>query len=327
MIPQDSTRPLLDIENLFVDYNIRNGTVRAVNNISFSVQKGEAVAIVGESGAGKSSIALALMRLLPKETAACEGKLSLSGTNYLNLDQHTFRKEIRWQIISIVFQSAMDSLNPVVRVGQQVIEPLLIRKEVSREEAKREGLRLLETVRLPHEIYDRYPHELSGGMKQRILIAMSLILKPQLVIMDEPTSSLDVTVQAQIMNLLKELKRELGLGIIFITHDIALASDLCDTIGVMYSGKIVEIGTADQVLLKPRHPYTQLLLASIPRLHSQDRPKFIPGYHPNLEKDLQGCHFHPRCPYVLERCSYEDPPLITSTNSSHKTLCWLLTKK
>ena len=155
MKSQDSTQPLLDVENLLVDYNVRDGTVRAVNNISFSVQKGEAVAIVGESGAGKSSIALALMRLLPRETATCEGKLSLNGTNYLNLDQHTFRKEIRWQLISIVFQSAMDSLNPVVRVGQQVIEPLLIRKEVSKKEAKREGLRLLETVRLPHEIYDR----------------------------------------------------------------------------------------------------------------------------------------------------------------------------
>ena len=203
-----------------------------------------------------------------------------------------------------------------------MIEPLLLEPRVSKEEATREGLRLLEMVQLPGALFNRYPHELSGGMKQRVLIAMALILKPQLVILDEPTSALDVTVQAQVMNLLKDLKREMGLGIIFITHDIALASDLCETIGVMYAGKLAEIGPADEVLLRPKHPYTQLLLSSIPMLDREEKPQFIPGSPPDPAALPAGCHFHPRCPHTFDRCRKEEPKLMPA-GTAHVARCWL----
>ena len=315
--------PLLQVSDLCLYYDSPGGVVRAVDGVSFSVQAGEAVGFVGESGAGKSSLALGLMRVLPRNVALHEGMVALDGTSCLELDEDTFRRQIRWRRMSMVFQGAMDSLNPVVRVGPQVIEPLLLQDQVSKEEATSEGLRLLEMVRLPNEVFQRYPHELSGGMKQRVLIAMALILKPQLVILDEPTSALDVTVQAQVMNLLKELKREMGLGVIFITHDIALASDLCETIGVMYAGKLAELGPADEVLLRPKHPYTQLLLASIPRLREEELPRFIPGSPPAMTELPPGCRFHPRCPYAFDRCRAEEPPLLAA-GASHVARCWLV---
>lgn len=315
--------PLLQVSELCLYYDSPGGVVRAVDGVSFSVQAGEAVGFVGESGAGKSSLALGLMRVLPRNVARHEGAVGLDGTNCLELDEDTFRRQVRWRRMSMVFQGAMDSLNPVVRVGPQVIEPLLLQSGVSKEKATIAGLRLLEMVRLPGEVFQRYPHELSGGMKQRVLIAMALILKPQLVILDEPTSALDVTVQAQIMNLLKELKREMGLGVIFITHDIALASDLCETIGVMYAGKLAELGPADEVLLRPRHPYTQLLLASIPRLRQEEQPQFIPGSPPAMTELPPGCRFHPRCPYAFDRCREEEPSLLAA-GASHVARCWLV---
>lgn len=222
----------------------------------------------------------------------------------------------------MVFQGAMESLNPVTRVGTQVIEPLLIQNIMSKKDAVEEGLRLLEAVRLPREIYHRYPHELSGGMKQRVLIAMAMVLKPEMIILDEPTSALDVTVQAQVMNQLKELKRDLGIGIIFITHDIALASDLCDTIGVMYAGKLAENGPADEILLQPAHPYTRLLLASTPQLYNDELPQYIHGVPPDMSSLPSGCSFHPRCPNVHDRCLREDPRFFKGT-PGHHTRCWL----
>ena len=318
--------PLLQVSGLHLYYDSPRGVVRAVDGVSFSVDAGEAVGFVGESGAGKSSLALGLMRVLPRNVARHDGAVRLDGTSCLELDEDTFRREVRWRRMSMVFQGAMDSLNPVVRVGPQVIEPLLLQREVSKEEATREGLRLLEMVRLPQEVFQRYPHELSGGMKQRVLIAMALILKPQMVILDEPTSALDVTVQAQVMNLLKELKREMGLGVIFITHDIALASDLCETIGVMYAGKLAELGPADEVLLRPKHPYTQLLLASVPRLHQEEEPRFIPGTPPAMTELPPGCRFYPRCPYAFDRCRAEEP-LLLDAGASHVARCWLVEEK
>ncbi|MCZ6892343.1 MAG: ABC transporter ATP-binding protein [Chloroflexi bacterium] len=323
MTASQTEAPLLQVSDLCLYYDSPGGVVRAVDGVSFSVQAGEAVGFVGESGAGKSSLALGLMRVLPRNVALHEGTVALDGTSCLELDEDTFRRQIRWRRMSMVFQGAMDSLNPVVRVGPQVIEPLLLQRDVSKEEATSEGRRLLEMVRLPREVFQRYPHELSGGMKQRVLIAMALILKPQLVILDEPTSALDVTVQAQVMNLLKELKREMGLGVIFITHDIALASDLCETIGVMYAGKLAELGPADDVLTRPRHPYTQLLLASIPRLREEEPPRFIPGSPPAMTELPPGCRFHPRCPYAFDRCRAEEPPLLAA-GDSHIARCWLV---
>ena len=320
---RESEKPLLQVTDLCLFYSTSTGVVRAVDGVSFSVAKGEALGLVGESGAGKSSLALGLMRVLPRNVARHEGVVELDGTNCLEMDEETFRREVRWRKLAMVFQGAMESLNPVIRVGQQIIEPLLLQDGMSKSEATQEGLRLLEMVRLPQEVFQRYPHELSGGMKQRVLIAMALGLKPQMVILDEPTSALDVTVQAQIMNQLKDLKRELGLGVLFITHDIALASDLCDTIGVMYAGEMVELGPADEVLVRPKHPYTQLLLSSIPRLHLEEQPQYISGSPPDMTDVPSGCRFHPRCPYVFDRCPREEPPLLTA-GTSHQVRCWLV---
>ena len=315
--------PLLRITDLHLSYQTPAGVLPAVDGLSFSMAAGEVLGLVGESGAGKSSLALALMRLLPRNVARHQGVVELDGVNCGTLDDDAFRREVRWRKIAMVFQGAVESLNPVLRVGHQVIEPLLLQGQVSRQEATQEALRLLELVRLPPEVYDRYPHELSGGMKQRVLIAMALILKPRLLILDEPTSALDVTVQAQIMDQLKGLKRDLSLGIIFITHDIALASDLCDTIGVMYAGIMAELGPAEAVLREPKHPYTRLLLASIPRLHQEEQPQFIPGSPPDMVAPPSGCRFHPRCPYAFERCPVEEPPLLDA-GLEHQARCWLV---
>ncbi len=323
MSTSEPTKPLLKVTDLHLFYNSPAGVVRAVDGVSYSVAAGGALGLVGESGAGKSSLALGLMRVLPRNVARHDGTVELDGTSCLELDEEAFRREVRWRKLAMVFQGAMESLNPVVRVGPQVIEPLMLQSNVSKSQATREGLRLLDIVRLPKEVFQRYPHELSGGMKQRVLIAMALILGPKMVILDEPTSALDVTVQAQIMNQLKELKRDLGLGVIFITHDIALASDLCDTIGVMYAGKLVELGPADEVLLRPRHPYTQLLLASIPRLHQAEQPHYIPGTPPDMTDLPSGCRFQPRCPYAFERCSVEEPPLL-GAGAGHEARCLLV---
>ena len=321
-----TTPPLLRVEQLHLSYRTASGVLPAVDGVSFSVQGGEALGLVGESGAGKSSLALALMRVLPRNVAECSGVVKLEGRDCLGLDDETFRREVRWRKMAMVFQGAMESLNPVVRVGEQVIEPLLMLGHGTKKEAVREAYRLLEVVRLPSEVYDRYPHELSGGMKQRVLIAMALVLKPRLLILDEPTSALDVTVQAQIMDQLKELKKELDLTILFITHDIALASDVCDTIGVMYAGQIAELGPSESVLRNPEHPYTQLLLASIPRLHQEERPQFIPGSPPDMLAPPSGCRFHPRCPYAFQRCAAEAPPLL-SAGEAHQARCWLVEQR
>ena len=322
------TSPLiiLRVENLRLSYNTARDVLPAVDGVSFSIQAGEALGLVGESGAGKSSLALALMRVLPRNVAQYSGMVELEGADCTTMDDETFRRQIRWNKIAMVFQGAMESLNPVVQVGEQVIEPVLVQSEFSKKEAAREARRLLEAVGLPTEVYDRYPHELSGGMKQRVLIAMALILKPTLLILDEPTSALDVTVQAQIMDQLKDLKRDLGLTLLFITHDIALASDVCDTIGVMYAGKIAELGPAEKVLLSPSHPYSKLLLASIPKLHQEEQPGFIPGSPPDMLGLPSGCRFHPRCPFAFERCIAEEPSLITAA-PQHEARCWLVEQR
>lgn len=301
------TMPLLKVSNLHLHYGTANGVLPAVSGVSFAVADGETLGIVGESGAGKSSLALALMRTLPRNVANFEGTIELKGVNCLELSTEEFRKQIRWRQMSMVFQGAMDSLNPVIRVGKQVAEPLLLEPGVDSKEAYAAARQLLEMVRLPAEVFQRYPHELSGGMKQRIMIAMALILKPKLLIMDEPTSALDVMIQAQIMNLLKKFKREFKLSILFITHDLALASDLCDSIAVMYAGEIIEHGSAEELLEEPKHPYSQKLLASIPRLSEDVRPEFIPGAPPDMTDLPPGCYFQPRCHRAFERCLKEHP--------------------
>jgi oligopeptide/dipeptide ABC transporter ATP-binding protein len=318
------TTPLLDIRNLYLHYADRQGAVRAVDGISFVLEgAGQALGVVGESGSGKSSLALAILRVLPNNIARFDGEVYLNGREIAHLPDAQFRREVRWRQIALVPQGAMNGFNPVIRVGEQLIEPATIYGDMSPRSAKQKAQELLELVGLPAEIYTRYPQELSGGMKQRTMIAAALMLSPKLIIMDEPTSALDVSVQAQIMNLLKRLKKELGLSIIFITHDIALASDLCDSLAVVYAGELVEVGSAEQMLSAPAHPYSQKLLGSIPRLHDTQMPEFIPGSPPDLRQPPQGCRFHLRCPQVFERCRIETPPEFYP-QEGQKARCWLL---
>ena len=314
--------PLLDVRDLHLHYLANGRTVRAVDGVSFTQERGEAIGIVGESGSGKTSLANALMRLLPKSVARFDGTILLDGQDLTALSSEQYRREVRWRRIAMVFQGAMNVLNPVLKVGVQVAEPLLLdhRMEKAAAHAKVEGL--LERVGLPRGIFGRYPHELSGGQKQRVVIATALVLDPDLVILDEPTSALDVSIQAQIMNLLKDLKADPGIAMIFITHDIGLASDLCDKIAVAYAGEHVEFGSAERVLLQPEHPYTQLLLASLPRLHAAERPKPMPGEPPDLMAPPPGCRFHPRCPYRFAPCDQLHPGPIPSADGGHAR-CWL----
>jgi peptide/nickel transport system ATP-binding protein len=312
---------LLEVDGLRLYFKTLRGDVKAVDDVSFKLGRGKTLGIVGESGCGKSSTANAIVRNLPRNVSRYEGRIFLEDVDLMLLNDVEFRSKIRWRRISMVFQGAMNSLNPVLKVGFQVAEPLIIHKGLSREEALKNVEELFRLVGLSHDIVNRYPHELSGGMRQRAIIAMALTLNPDIVILDEPTSALDVSIQAQIMNLLKSLKRRLGISMIFITHDIALASDICDEFGVMYAGEIVELGSAEELLLSPKHPYTQKLLSSIPRLHSDKTPEFIPGSPPDLVNPPSGCRFHPRCPYVMDKCSSENPPKTLVDGSFVK--CWL----
>lgn len=311
---------ILEVDNLRLYYSTERGPVRAVDDVSFTIGEGEALGVVGESGCGKTSLASALMRLLPRNLASYSGSVKLDGEELMRLSDEEFRSKVRWKKMAMVFQGAMNSLNPVLRVGFQVAEPL-IASGARKEGAKRIAGELLHQVGLPPEIYGRFPNELSGGMKQRVVIAMSLVLSPSLLILDEPTSALDVSIQAQVMNLLKRLKRERKISALFITHDIALASDICDRFAVLYSGQIVELGDADDILIHPKHPYTQKLLSSTPRLRSESEPEFIPGVPPDLVSPPSGCRFRPRCPHAFEPCT-RDPP-IYSLSESQASRCWL----
>ena len=313
---------ILEVKDLQLSYRTDRGLVRAVNGTSFSLEAGHALGLVGESGSGKSSLALSLMRLLPRNAEQLKGSVALDGEDVLSLSEDEFRRKYRGNFISMGFQGAMNSLNPVMRVGHQIAEALLVDGNLNKSVAHPKAREMLELVGLTREIFNRYPHELSGGMKQRVVIAMALVQDPKLVILDEPTSALDVSVQAQIMNLLKRLKRDLGLSLIFITHDIALASDVCDHVVVVYGGRVVEFGDIESVLLRPSHPYTEKLLASIPKLHTEVKPEFIPGAPPDLTKPTNGCCFSPRCSSAIDICFTDNPPPFT-VGDGHIACCWL----
>ena len=313
----------LEVRDLCLYYGTPRGDVRAVDGISFDIeQAGEAVGIVGESGSGKTSLVLAVMRLIPGNVTRYEGRVTLEGRDLMGMSDEEFRRDIRWRTISMVAQGAMNALNPVLRVGAQITERMLLEADVTKDQAYARAEEMLELVGMPRETIQRYPHELSGGMKQRVGIAMSLVMSPKLVILDEPTSALDVSVQAQVMNLLKRLKQSQGLSMLFITHDIALASDLCDRIVVAYGGEHVEAGLAEDVILNPKHPYTQKLIASIPSLHDARQPEFLPGSPPDLVDPPGGCRFHPRCPHRFEPCDKREPPPV-ALKPGHTARCWL----
>lgn len=302
--------PVLDVKNLTTHYFTRNGEVQALDDISFKLSEGESLGIAGESGCGKSTLAYSLINQVQPPGRIVGGTVNVDGIDVTSLSETETREKVRWSKISYVFQGAMDIFTPVYTVGHQMEEPLKYHKGIKGEEAREICGDYLEEVNLDRSIFDRYPHELSGGQKQRVIIATALLLEPSVLIADEPTTSLDVVVEAKIMNLLKRLKRELGISMIFITHDLSILSEVSDKLCIMYAGKIAEIGDSKKIYNDPKHPYTEKLLASIPRLHEDfDRLERIPGVPPDLISPPSGCRFHPRCPYSDKICEREVPEI------------------
>ncbi len=319
--------PLLEVKDLKAYYFISRGAVKAVDNVSIELEKGESLGLAGESGCGKSTLGFSLMNMLPPPGRVVAGSIKIDGQEIVGMKEDELRRKIRWQEIAMIFQGAMNVLNPVYTVGYQVAEPLIYHRGMAKKEAIEEAKKYLELVGLDPNIVNRYPHELSGGMKQRAVIATALIMSPKVLIADEPTTALDVIVQAQIINLLKELKKKLGLSIIIISHDLSVISELADRLAIMYAGKIVELGPSDSVYADPIHPYTKALLNAIPRLRKkQERLEFIPGAPPNLLAPPPGCRFHPRCPYRFEPCDKEEPELV-EVRPGHFVACHLYTKR
>ncbi|HEX3730618.1 MAG TPA: ABC transporter ATP-binding protein [Opitutaceae bacterium] len=305
--------PLLSVTDLRTYFHTRSGVYRAVDGVSFSLERGETLGIVGESGSGKSVTGYSILGLVPQPPGRIEGGSALfDGVDLLRCPPAQLRS-IRGKRVAMIFQDPMTSLNPYLRVSTQLMEPLQIHEKASAKEARRRALAMLEAVGI-HDAarrIDQYPHEFSGGMRQRVMIAMALITRPELLIADEPTTALDVTVQAQILELIKSMQKELGMAVIFITHDLAVVSGLCDRVQVMYAGRLVE--TADTLTLfqRPRHPYTRALQRSIPALQPKGAELFtIPGLPPDVSKPLPGCPFAPRCEFAAEICRTTVPPLL-----------------
>ncbi|MGZ5297095.1 MAG: ABC transporter ATP-binding protein [Actinomycetota bacterium] len=301
---------VLSLQDVRITYHTRGGGVPAVRGVNLEVAKGEVVGLAGESGCGKSTIAGAILRLLPEKTKV-EGTILLDGKNVLELSPGKLRA-LRWTGASIVFQGAMHAMNPVKRVGDQIAEAILVHQQAGQREARVRVGALLEQVGLTQRRIDDYPHELSGGQKQRVMIAMALACNPMLVIADEPTTALDVMVQAQVLQLLKELQRELGLSMIFITHDLSVLVEVSDRLAIMYAGRIVEEGPANQVFHDPKHPYTAALAAAFPEIGDtrfRGKPSGLGGDPPDPANVPSGCSFHPRCPVAFEDCSTTDPAL------------------
>ncbi|HEX5827230.1 MAG TPA: ABC transporter ATP-binding protein [Candidatus Limnocylindrales bacterium] len=304
----DPNAPLLNVEDLSVRFRMPGGSVKAVDGVSFGLDDGEALGIAGESGCGKTTTALSLVRLLPANGRIRSGKVELFGIDLVPKTEQQLAR-YRWREISIVFQGAMNALNPVRRIGQQIGEPIEMRLGQSREASQKRAGELLELVGIPRKRASAYPHELSGGMRQRAMIAMALACDPAIVIGDEPTTALDVMVQAQILELLEQLRRDLGLSLILITHDLSVIAETCDRVMVMYAGKVAEEGPVARVFTAPRHPYTRKLLASFPNIHADRRTlEVIPGALPDLRNPPPGCRFAPRCAFAMDVCREVVPP-------------------
>jgi len=311
---------LLRIEELILHFNSLQGPVQAVDGVNFDLDSNRAVVILGESGCGKSSLAKAILRLLPRNAGTYSGRIYLNGQDVMLFSEEEFRQNIRWASISMVPQAAMNALNPVIRVGEQVAEPAIVHLGVDKAGAISLVRKMFQHVGVPEDFISRYPFELSGGMRQRVAIAMALVTSPNLIILDEPTSALDVLTQANIFNVLKRLKKELGISFILITHDIATSSELADDVAVMYAGQIVEVSDARRFFSGPLHPYSKKLLSSVPRLHGDQEPEFITGRPPSLINLPKGCRFADRCPVRFEKCT-EDPPVTEA--DGRKVKCWL----
>ncbi len=315
---------LLEVNHLVTEFRTADGNVQAVRDVSFSIAKGETLCIVGESGCGKSITSLSVIGLLPSNGRIVNGEVKYAGKPIHNLPYEEMRK-MRGTKISMIFQEPMTALNPVLTVGYQLREPLILHHKINKKEATKQGIELLTQVGIPYpeKRMNQYPHELSGGMRQRVMIAIALACHPGLLIADEPTTALDVTIQAQILDLINELKEKLNMGVMMITHDMGVVAEVADRVMVMYAGKKVEEGPVAEIFDHPKHPYTIGLLNSVPNI---DDPDFelepIPGSLPSLQEQIQGCRFHPRCKFATDKCREIAPPEF-STEDGHLVSCWL----
>lgn len=328
MVDYASDDVVLSVHDLSISYLARRGRVRAVSNVSFDLHEGETLALIGESGCGKSTLTLGLIRTLPKTGVIDSGQVIYRTRNGRKFDVAKLRKsqmrKVLWSEISMMFQGALNSLNPVIRISDMVYDTGHAHG-IGKKEARDRALSLFEKVRLdPTRVFNAYPHELSGGMRQRVLLAMSLLLRPQVVLMDEPTTAVDILTQRSILEVLKELRAELNFSIIFISHDLAIAAEIADTIATMYAGEIVEIGPVHEVFYKPRHAYTLGLLEAAPRLSAgHEELHSIPGSPPDLIEPPPGCKFHLRCRFATEDCRTTPPPMETSHDDiNHHIACY-----
>lgn len=318
-------RKLLSVRDLKTSFFTHVGEVKAVRGISFDVNEGEVLGIVGESGSGKSVTSLSIMGLLQYPGRVVDGEILLNGEDILTYSKNQMRK-VRGKEIAMIFQDPMTSLNPVYTIGNQIMEMILEHEKMSRREARARAIEMLKLVGIPaaEKRIDSYPHEFSGGMRQRVMIALALSCNPKLLIADEPTTALDVTIQAQILNLIKKLNRQFGMTTMLITHDLGVVATVCDKVAVMYGGLIMEYGTADEIFYHPRHPYTMGLLGSIPHVDGGEKRRLIPidGTPPDLINPPKGCPFSTRCKYCMNVCTLEQPPYFAE--DKHRTMCWML---
>ncbi len=315
---------ILEVKDLSVEFHTAEGVVRAVRDLSYTLHAGEKLGIVGESGSGKSVSSLGIMRLIPDPPGrVTQGQILYRGEDLLKKSEREMCA-IRGNEISMIFQEPMTSLNPIHKCGKQIAEVLTLHRGMKRREAAEAAVELMRAVGIasPETRAQEYPHQMSGGMRQRVMIAMALACRPHILIADEPTTALDVTIQAQILDLIRSLNRELNTGVLFITHDLGVVSELCDTVIVMYMGRIVERAPVDELFVAPKHPYTEGLLHAIPTITRERRPlEAIKGMVPNPLEQFDGCAFEPRCPYATERCRTETPPLV-SLSESRDVRCW-----
>ncbi|WP_137663732.1 ABC transporter ATP-binding protein [Enterococcus hulanensis] len=316
-------KELLRVEDLTVKFRTYNGEVTAVNNLELLLNENETLGIVGESGSGKSVTSLSIMGLLEEATSSVSGKALFKGTDLIAMKEKE-KQQYRGNHLAMIFQEPMTSLNPLHKCGKQIIESMRIHTDISKAEAQEKAIELLKLVGIPapEQRFNEYPHQMSGGMRQRVMIAMALACDPQLLIADEPTTALDVTIQAQILEVLKELRDRLKMGIILITHDLGVVSEVCDRVIVMYTGKVVEQGLIREILDNPKHPYTEGLIAAIPNIQDEKgKLSSIEGMVPQLDNMPQGCSFHPRCPYAMDICKEKRPALTTAENG-RKVRCF-----
>jgi len=323
----DLNEPLLEVTNLKTVFYTGEGIINAVDGIDLTIRKGETVGLVGESGSGKSVTAYSVLRLVPFPGRVVEGKILFKGEDFLEKSENEMRA-IRGNQISMIFQEPMTSLNPVLTIGRQVMEPLIFHQRLSKEDARKETVRLLELVGItaPERRINEYPHQFSGGMRQRVMIASALACNPELLIADEPTTALDVTIQAQILYLMRRLQQELGMAIMFITHDLGIIAQMADRIVVMYAGQGVESGQVESIFDDPTHPYTIGLLRSIPNLKERkDTLQTIEGVVPSPKQFPSGCRFNPRCSFATATCQTDVPPVI-EVDAGHSVRCWNISK-